>query len=157
MRLLFIIKKKQSYGSTSQPSGLANNTIFTTDYLSHHRHDVVAKTVYVDDNNDIDREVTAFKPQFVFIEALWVVPDKFHILQELHPTVKWVVRIHSKIPFLSIEGMAIDWMNQMTNKELYPNVIISANNKLTSQELRSLGYPNTYLPNMYTNVHGIGL
>lgn len=157
MKILFIIKRKQSYGYVSQPSGLANNTIFTTDYLTHHREDILSETVYVDDNNDIDREVTRFKPDFVFIEALWVVPTKFHILQELHPRVKWVVRIHSKIPFLSIEGMAMDWLDQLTRKDLYPNVIISANNRLTSSELKSLGYDNVYLPNMYTDVHGVEL
>ena len=152
MKLLFIIKKKQTYGYVSHPSGMANNTRFTTHYLDMLK-DVTSDTAYVNDNNDIDREVSLYKPDYVFIEALWVVPEKFIVLQQLHPTVKWIIRIHSKIPFLSIEGMAFDWMNQLRNKDLYPMVYLSSNNEETSDELEEIGYTNIYLPNLYADLY----
>jgi hypothetical protein len=37
--------------------------------------------VVVLDNNEIDKYVTKYKPTHVIIEALWVVPTKFHILK----------------------------------------------------------------------------
>jgi hypothetical protein len=66
--------------------------------------------IEVIDNNGIDREVTKYKPTHVIIEALWVIPSKFEILTKLHPNVKWIIRLHSEIPFLANEGIAMEWM-----------------------------------------------
>lgn len=114
MKALFIVKRNNGYGascagySKEVMSGLWNSARFVVDnltYLGLH-----AKVVDVVDNNDIDREVTRYKPNIVFIEALWVVPEKVKILMALHPKVKWVVRIHSNTPFLANEGNAIAWI-----------------------------------------------
>ena len=70
---------------------------------------IPAKVVVVVDNNDIDREVAAYKPTHVIIEALWVVPEKFEVLSKLHPGVKWIVRYHSEVAFLASEGIAMKW------------------------------------------------
>lgn len=110
MKLLFILKKQTGYGqySYSQTSGLYNSAKFVVDMLVD--AGVQAKLVEVTDNNDIDREVTGYRPDCVIIEALWVVPEKFDILKALHPTVEWVVRLHSDLPFLATEGIAIQWI-----------------------------------------------
>ena len=76
------------------------------------------------DNNCIDRLVTKHKPTHVIIEALWVVPSKFTVLQKLHPNVKWIIRIHSEMPFMAGEGMAMDWIGDYAK---FKNIIIACN------------------------------
>lgn len=110
MKLLFILKKQTHYGcySYSQTSGLYNSAKFVVDMLNG--SGVQAKLVEVTDNNDIDREVSGYRPDVVIIEALWVVPEKFDILKKLHPQVEWIVRLHSDVPFLATEGIAMQWI-----------------------------------------------
>lgn len=111
--ILFILKKGvTSGGSYSAPSklssGLQNSARLIHDLMLD--EGIRSKVVVVNDNNDIDREVYSFKPDIVVIEALWVVPEKFAVLKKLHPNVQWIVRIHSKVPFLANEGVAMDWI-----------------------------------------------
>lgn len=80
--------------------------------------------VIVNDNNDIDREVSKHKPKFVIIEALWVIPSKFSILTQLHKDVTWIIRLHSELPFLANEGMVLDWIGDYAG---FNNVVIAAN------------------------------
>jgi glycosyltransferase involved in cell wall biosynthesis len=116
MRVLFVCKRRQGYsgqgysdwGHGHISSGLTISAMLVSDMLN--TIGVASKVVQVVDNNDIDREVHRFKPSHVIIEALWVVPTKFYVLHRLHPHVKWIVRIHSEIPFLAHEGIAMEWL-----------------------------------------------
>jgi glycosyltransferase involved in cell wall biosynthesis len=83
-----------------------------------------AKLVEVTDGNDIDREVFSFRPEVVIIEALWVTPEKLAEVQILHPQVKWVVRLHSEVPFIALEGIAVLWLRGYWK---IPNVFVAAN------------------------------
>jgi len=125
-RVLFVLKQRLNYGTYSYragfSSGLFNSAQFAADMLTD--NGFVTKLVEVIDNNDIDREVTLFKPDTVIIEALWVIPDKFNELQALHPTVKWIVRVHSEAPFMAQEGIAIDWISHYAAKD---NVFVAMN------------------------------
>src|ERR1019366_185850 len=111
-RVLFIIKKRviysDNYSAQAISSGLVNSATFVSNMLNE--NDIESKVIQVIDNNCIDREVRTYGPDIVFIEAMWVVPEKFEILHKLHPKVKWVIRIHSETPFMANEGMAIDWL-----------------------------------------------
>jgi len=113
-------------------------------------HDMAkAKIVKVIDNNDIDREVFAFKPTHVIIEALWVVPEKFEVLQKLYPKIQWYVRLHSDIPFLANEGIAIEWLFKYLD---YNNLNVAFNSKSALEEFKHVSYCNEqliYLPNYY--------
>lgn len=155
-KVLFILKKRSAYGggySQSLSSGLFNSATMVSQMLNH--CGVTSKVVEVDDNNRIDREVRQYDPTHVIIEALWVVPAKFDVLRKLYPNVKWVVRIHSEVPFLANEGVAMEWLSDYVK---HKNVYISFNSKRTNSEMREyvcskfgpfLADKVIYLPNYY--------
>lgn len=156
-KILFINKARHEYWNDScqitnnKSSGLYNSVRFIVDMLN--KHDVSAEMEEAIDNNCIDRLVTKHKPDCVIIEALWVVPEKFDILQELHPKVKWIVRLHSEIPFISTEGIAFEWMS----KYLERDICIGVNSKRFYHDMKKLYndcimyLPNYYDINMYDN------
>lgn len=96
------------YPGQSRASGLYNSTRFIVEALE--AHGKPARIVIVRDNNDIDREVALARPRNVIVEALWVVPEKFDVLRALHPGVSWFVHLHSHVPFLAQEGIALEWL-----------------------------------------------
>lgn len=151
-KVLFICKRGGIYGGVygegegKRTSGLKVSANLVVDMLR--ANDVLAKLVEVTDNNDIDREVTAYRPTHVIIEALWVVPGKFTVLRRLHPTVEWIVRVHSEIPFLAYEGSAIDWLLEYL--EMGIEVAHNSPRALTAlRELSSAAKRLRYLPNYY--------
>lgn len=149
VKVLFICKKRKSSGpgpyASLVSSGLLNSATFVNNMLV--KNGIDSKIVEVIDNNGIDKEVHDFKPTHVIIEALWVVPSKFEILTKLHPEVKWIIRLHSEIPFLANEGIAFNWIYQYTQ---YKNVSISVNSNRIKSELDAiLNKPTIYLPNFY--------
>jgi hypothetical protein len=148
IRALFILKNQLDYShgyGTKKSSGLRNSAQFVSDMLV--AAGVPSKVVIVTDNNDIDREVTQFQASHVFIEALWVVPEKFDILVTLHPNVKWIVRIHSEIPFLAQDGIAVDWIKKYV---AHPNVFVAANSGRAVRDLNVFADCKViYLPNFY--------
>jgi hypothetical protein len=156
-RVLFICKesetdKKVYYGYFRKFSGLFNSARLVNEMLV--KNGIESRIVIVRDNNDIDKIVNIYKPDEVFVEALWVVPEKYEILQKLHPKVKWIIRIHSEVPFLAVEGMSMDWIIRCLG---YENVYIAPNSKRSFHDLKSILPENiknklTYLPNYYPEV-----
>lgn len=161
-KILFILKRREDYSAPlhsthrSLSTGLFNSVSFLDDMLRD--SGVVESNMEVAiDNNCIDRLVTKHRPTHVIIEALWVVPSKFEILSRLHPKVTWIIRLHSELPFIANEGMAMDWIAEYAK---YPNLVIGANAPRMFEEvkifLRSIGYSGadickkvTYMPNFY--------
>ena len=147
-KLLFICKQKHIYSNTTQTqiaSGLYNSAQFVVNMLNH--NGVQAKLANVVDGNAVDKEVHLYKPTHVIIEALWVTPDKLKVLTKLHPHVKWIIRLHSELPFLANEGIAMEWIYQYLDCQ---NVFISVNSKRMDKQLTELlKRPIAYLPNYY--------
>lgn len=138
-KILFILKRREDFDplkhtKEGMQTGLFNSATFVKDMLND--NNVESKLFIAKDNNDIDREIKTFDPTHVIIEALWVVPQKFAVLSKLHPTVKWVIRLHSETPFLAQEGMAWDWLGDYIR---HPNILIAANSP------RMLAEVTTYL------------
>ena len=135
MKLLFVLKKRDHFNVekdiyTGLSSGLHNSVSFVVDMLN--KNGVDATLSIVNDNNAIDHEISINKPNYVIIEALWVVPEKFKILMALYPKVKWIVRIHSEISFIAGEGIAMGWIAEY----LKQGVLIVCNSQRMASEVR---------------------
>ena len=135
--ILFILKRREDYNhnvhnTMGLSTGLYNSAKFVNDMFNSVNISSVLEVVI--DNNDIDRVVTINNPTHVIIEALWVVPSKFAILSKLHPNVKWIIRLHSELPFLASEGMAMDWIGDYAD---YPNIIIAANSPQMKKDIQT--------------------
>ncbi len=151
-RILFILKHRDHpwghYGSHLS-SGLWNSVCFLICLLK--LLGIICKMVEVVDNNGIDREVRAFKPTHVIIEAFWVVPAKFDVLKKLYPHITWMVRDHSETPFLANEGSAFGMVAGYLQRGV--ELIVNAPGAFTDMEAyaTSLGYGGlvSYGPNYY--------
>ncbi len=147
-KILFILKKRNIYSNftySTVNSGLFNSATFVNEMLQE--NGVNSTLVQVVDNNEIDKYCHQYKPDIVIIEALWVVPEKFEILQKLHPNIKWIIRLHSELPFLANEGIAIEWLKKYIQ---YRNVYIGCNSKFLINALEPLlKVRMIYLPNYY--------
>lgn len=153
-KILFICKMRGGFYGPS--FGLINSCRFVSNALS--KQGIQSKVVSVVDNSFIDKEVYDYKPTHVFIEALWVVPSKFKELISLHPKVKWYVRIHSKIPFLAHEGMAMDWLRQYNELSIeYPKFHTASNSNIVVEtfdvcyKTKIDYFPNIYEPPKYSH------
>lgn len=147
MKILFVLKAREDGSQVPYSyfsSGLYWSARFVVDMLA--RTGVDSKLVQVNDNNDIDREVSQFRPDVVVIEALWVVPEKFDVLKKLHPRVRWVVRLHSNLPFLANEGIAIRWIKQCSDR----GITIAVNDVRMLRDINGIVETEVaYLPNYY--------
>ena len=148
-RIQFITcdRVKDTYGVTS---GLFNSASFVVNYLNENDFD--AKITPVVDSNQIDRVVSEFNPDVVIIEAIWVPPAKFKELFQIprHKNRRWIVRLHSKAPFLANEGVATRWIKQYASiKDL--KIEIAPNTTELTEQL-TYCFPSgkfIFLPNIY--------
>lgn len=160
-KILFVLKRKEDFNAEVDSNiglstGLFNSASFVHQMLTD--NNIESKLSVVIDNNCIDQVVNEYKPTHVIIEALWVVPEKFNELQKLHPTVKWIIRLHSEMPFLAGEGIAMDWIGEYSK---FKNVIVACNSPRMFREIEFyLRHKNSwtaeqsnekviYLPNHY--------
>ena len=161
---LFLLKLREDYSanplySTSPQiaTGMWNSAKFVVDDLRAAGQE--ADIGVLVDGNSIDRAVVSYDPTHVFIEGLWVTPAKMRELMALghHSGRKWIVRIHSDIPFLATEGIAEEWIAEY----LHDGVIVAPNDAHAFDQLKwqfeNLASPPAgtleellvYLPNCY--------
>lgn len=148
-KVLFIIKERVHDVQFGITSGLYNSASFVVDFLKS--YGVETKLVSVLDGNSVDREVTLFNPDIVVIEALWVTPSKLQELVNIkrHQNRRWVIRIHSKAPFLANEGIAGAWIRDYTRINSDRIFIAPNTEELTEQFNSILKGKFIYLPNLY--------
>lgn len=155
-KALFLLKRREdaSYSSSNQiATGMWNSSKFVVDALQEVGIDAVVEVVV--DANSIDAVCVQHDPDFVFIEGLWVVPTKFVELMNLarHTHRQFIVRIHSEIPFLATEGIAMEWIGQY----LKDGVTVAPNAPRAHDQLKAyaemIGITNQtlipYLPNCF--------
>lgn len=157
LRILFLLKKNYTSAGENagvSDSGLLNSVTFLADGLKTNL-DVCTDIIVCQDANSIDKAIHDNKPDIAVLEALWYTPTKLLELQKLWPGVLFLVRINSKIPFLSQEGMSIGWIKEyIANSEAakLTNLTVSTNNQFCTNDLQSVGIRNVYLPNLYPYV-----
>jgi hypothetical protein len=162
-KILFILKRREDYNPIKHSplglsTGLFNSASFMVNMINNANADIEAEIEVAIDNNCIDRLVNKHKPTHVIIEALWVVPSKFAVLTKLHPKVRWIIRLHSEMPFMAGEGMAMDWVGEYVN---FPTLDIGINAPRMLKEMQTYlkikkSWTDTevaqrvfYLPNYY--------
>jgi hypothetical protein len=147
--VLFLLKKREIISRsddwrndrTSRSSGLFNSALNVAKIIPN------SEIIEIEDANSIDKYVYNLKPRIVIIEAFWVTPTKLSELHRLHPNVKWYIRLHSEIPFLATEGVAIGWIKSYC---CINNVYVACNSKRAQKNLETItGREIKYLPNYY--------
>jgi len=152
-KILFILKQRNQIWNSGDSyaqelsSGLLNSVRIIEHMINSYFGDCNSELVQVVDGNAVDREVSRQQPNLVIIEAIWVTPDKLRELTAKYPQISWVVRLHSEVPFLANEGMALDWISQYVKID---RVRIAANSRRLARELSKLLTADIfYLPNYY--------
>ena len=160
-RVLFILKRREDYdlvkhNAKGLSTGLYNSASFMDQMLKD--SGIESEMEVAIDNNCIDKLVTKHRPTHVIIEALWVVPSKFYILTKLHPKITWIIRLHSEMPFLAGEGIAMNWIGDYFT---FPNIILGINAPRMMHEIKNyakikMGWDKdkikekiVYMPNYY--------
>lgn len=145
-KILFLLKKNLSSGGYSGTgAGLLNSCKFLAESLVNHRFVKEVDIVICVDGNSVDKELAFYKPDICIIEAFWITPEKLQEIQKLHKDVVFIVRVHSNIPFIAHEGIAIEWMKKY---EHIPNTAVAFNNLRTAKDFQGILNP-LYLPNVY--------
>ena len=147
-KILFVLKRpsdKEDY-STNKHTGLFNSCVFLVELLNDIGFEAILD--FAVDGNYIEKLVVKYRPDVVILEALWVTPDKVIELSEIYPNIMWLIRIHSDMPFLANEGIAIEWILNYTQNS---NIYVAFNNEKTfkyfSENMNKNNY--LYLPNWY--------
>ena len=142
-KVLFVLKRRENFdpvkhNEISLQCGLYNSIFYVHNMLLS--QNIESQISICIDNNCINGYIYKFKPTHVIIEALWVVPEKIKLLQSMYPEIKWIVRLHSAIPFFSIESsQSMKWTAEYVK---IPNVFIGVNDMRLFQEM------NIYLSNI---------
>jgi len=145
--VLFLLKTNlSSGGSQVSKSGLYNSARFIVDAISK-LQGVTATLQEVANQNHIAAVLTYTKPDMVIIEAVWIVPSKLQQLVDMFPHIRFITRLHSRVPFIAMEGNVIEWIKQYG---LFSE--LAFNNKQTANDMYRVGIKNIYLPNIYPNV-----
>jgi len=146
-KILFILKERfYSFSKTSY--GLINSATHLATYLNSEGYK--CKIVTVVDGNGIDKEVHDFGPDMVIIEALWCPTYKLEELINIskYKKIKWVVRVHSDIAFISCETQALKLIREYVELQ-EKGLVVSFNHagfiKVLSEVMR---HEFTYLPNV---------
>jgi len=147
--ILFVLKYKKGTTKVDKQVGLStglyNSAIFLSDMLID--NGITSNVVVVQDSKEISKEILKYKPNSVIIEALWVSPINMTELVKLHPSITWIIRIHSEMPFMAGEEYAFDWIGEYSK---FKNVIIGVNSPRMFTEIKC--YVSSivkYLPNYY--------
>lgn len=149
MKVLFVLKTNGTSGGPDanvSKSGLYNAARFVVDEINQFSN-TKATIVQVKDQNSVFEQIAKHFPDIVIIEAVWITPDKLRELTNKFPSTRFITKIHSRIPFIAMEGNVVEWI-----KEYERFSEVSFNNKQTATDMERIGIRNIYLPNIYPQV-----
>lgn len=149
MKILFILKKNETSGGSKtfiSKSGLTNASKFVVDAINKFKG-IEATIVQVQDQNGVFKQIVDYEPNIIMIEAVWIQPSKLQDLIDRFPHIRFITKVHSRIPFIAMEGNVVEWIKQ------YQQISeVSFNNQHTSWDMQRIGIDNIYLPNIYPNI-----
>lgn len=158
-KILFLLKKRDNQFTCDDwyntppgqggkfSSGLANSAQFMVDMLNAKGvHEAVLEEVI--DGSFLQRRIIANNPDLIVLEAIWLPPSIVAANVQIYPNKRFVVRVHSEIPFLAGEGIAMDWIQQYA---AIPNVYIAPNSPRAMLSLQAILPPEkvVLMPNYY--------
>lgn len=151
-KILFLLKKRHYYGYTNKVNyGLLTSCELIKTALEKEGIECVIRQTI--DDNTIDKEIFEVKPTHVFLEAIWTNFPKVRELVSLprYSHIKFFVRVHSKVEFLSNEGCAFSWLLEYNKiAKDYKNFKVAFNNSETVDDFQNaLGVKSVYAPNIY--------
>jgi hypothetical protein len=169
IKTLFVLKRREDFDPAkhleiSQKCGLYNSISYVHNMLLDQGYQ--SQLSICIDNNCINGFIYKFKPTHVIVEALWVIPSKIKLLQSMYPNIKWFIRLHSAIPFLSIESsQSMKWIAEycrinntfiaVNDPRLLNELSIYLSNTLetltddTTPVVKDMSSRLVYLPNYY--------
>jgi hypothetical protein len=150
--ILFLLKQSDIYGnysSSTSKSGLLNSARITGKQITKYLGIPTNVEVCVD-GNEIDKYVHKYKPRLCIIEALWATPTKMIEVTKLHPKTIFVILLHSNVPFLSNEGIAVGYIKEYVT---IPNVFVGFNSFEARRDFKDVGIDGVFLPNVYDDVY----
>jgi len=160
-KVLFILKRRPDYDPIHHsPKGLSTGLFNSANFINEMLNNagIQSSMEVAIDNNCIDRMVRQHNPTHIIIEALWVIPTKFAVLCKLHPKVKWIIRLHSELPFLAGEGMSFNWIgdyadfSQITigvNAPRMMNEVVAYLKNVKGWNQKTINEKIVYMPNYY--------
>lgn len=117
----------------SSNSGLFNSCAFVVDMLN--ASGVAARLVQVNGDAEIAEKIIACAPTDVVFEAFFVAPATVNQLTKIFPLVRFFVRNHSEILFLSHDRNAMEWVWGYLNN---PAMHVSSNTARSTADLRNV-------------------
>ena len=124
----------------STNSGLYNSSAYVVDMLN--AAGVAARMIQVDTTAAIDEAILGCDPTDVIFEAFFVTPDTVKALAARYPLIRWWLRNHSEIIFLSHDSHAMDWL---AGYLAIPSMSVSTNTARAVADLRNVArayYPH---------------
>lgn len=99
---------------------------------------------------EIENAISEHKPKFVFMDGLWIKPERIRALQKAHMYTIFILRIHSDAAFIAQEGIFSNWFYKYIE---IPNVYVAFNGidlyNVIVGCYKAGSHKVLYLPNMY--------
>ena len=114
-------------------SGLYNSCAYVVDMLN--AAGVASRMIQVDSASEIGQAVAACDPTDVICEAFFVAPATIKALATTYPLIRWWLRNHSEIIFLSQDSNAMQWI---AGYLAIPSMSLSANAARSVADFRNI-------------------
>lgn len=147
MKILFLCKTNERFKDKSGKD-YSSGLVVSCGYVANEIDKVGIHETFISRVNSVDGAIGAIKlrdPDIVIVEALWITGQDMNSLQHRFHRTKFAVHLHSNIPFLACESMALTYLASYKNVDIITNSI-------ESKDAYSVFYKNGnvhYCPNIY--------
>jgi glycosyltransferase involved in cell wall biosynthesis len=101
-----------------------------------------SKVLFIENIDLVDEYIKLYNPKLIFIQAIWLHPNKVRKLYENNPNVKkFIINYHSDLPFFMTETFGLNWTYWYNRV----GAIVTVNCKNFADSFDFI----EYLPNLY--------